>query len=391
MKDFIKKTRYICIDCGREYPLSPEIMLCPDCSNILDTSKPLRGILDIIHEYENLQDVFSYLPIEREFFPNIPVGNTPLWKTENLSFDFDNIYIKDDSKNPTCSLKDRASYLVAAQARKFKINEIAVASTGNAASSMAGIGAASGIKITIFVPENIPQAKLIQSIYYGAKVIKVKGSYEKAYNLSIEYSQDNNILSRNTAYNPMTIAGKKTVSLEIFWQLKRIPDYIFVPVGDAVILCSLYRGFKDLYDTKQISKFPVIIGVQSSSCCPLVDALETGKFINSLHYSGTIADSIAVKVPKAGYYAIKMIKIFGGKCISVSDDEILKAQRELSLNAGVFAEPAAAASFAGFKKIKNNLKKDSVIVILITGCGLKDLETAKTNIDNNENKFKEGI
>ncbi len=387
MTKFLNRTRYICSDCNREYPLSPEIMLCPKCSNILDTSKPLRGILDIVHEYENLQDIFSYLPIEKEFFPNIIVGNTPLWKTENLSSDFDNLFIKDDSKNPTCSLKDRASYLVAAQARKFKINEIAVASTGNAASSMAGIGAASGIKVTIFVPENIPRAKLIQSIYYGAKVIKVKGSYEKAYNLSIEYSRGRNILSRNTAYNPMTIAGKKTVSLEIFRQLKRIPDYIFVPVGDAVILCSLYRGFKDLYDTQQISGFPTIIGVQSSSCCPLVDALKTGKFKNSSNYSGTIADSIAVKIPKAGYYAIKMIKKYGGNCLSVADVEILKAQRELSLRAGVFAEPAAAASFAGFKKLKNDLKKDSIIVILITGCGLKDLETAKTNIDNNKNKL----
>jgi len=143
---------------------------------------------------------------------------------------------------------------VAAFARKFNIREIAVASTGNAASSMAGVGAAAGLNITIFLPETAPKAKMIQSLQYGAKVIPVAGTYDDAFDLSLEYSNKFNVLSRNTAYNPLTIEGKKSAAIEIFQQLRKAPDFVFVPTGDGVILSGIYKGFKDLLKIGLIEK-----------------------------------------------------------------------------------------------------------------------------------------
>lgn len=348
-------------------------MLCSECSKNNTNDKPLHGILEFIYDFDNKKNL--YLPVEDEFFPNLPIGNTPLFKPDYFKdLGFKNTFIKNDSLNPTGSLKDRASFLVAASARKYKIKEIVVASTGNAGSSMAGIGAASGIKIKLFVPENIPEAKLVQALQYGAEVIPVKGNYDFAYDLSIEYSFSKKILSRNTAYNPMTIEGKKTVVFEIFNDLGRIPDYIFLPAGDGVILGGVYKGLTELYKMGKIKMVPKVYAVQSEKSNALTNALIKGYFERIK--SDSIADSINVDVPRNGYYALGMLKKYNGDCIIVKDNEILDAQFLLSSKTGVFAEPAASASFAGFMKIKDKIEKDKFIVILITGTGLKDIQNA---------------
>ncbi len=348
-------------------------MLCPECSKKNTKEKPLHGILEFIYDFDK-KEILN-LPVEDDFFPNIPVGKTPLFKPDYFkSSGFQNVFIKNDSLNPTGSLKDRASILVAASARKYGIKEIVVASTGNAGSSMAGIGAASGIKVKLFVPEKIPKAKLIQAKQYGAEVVLVKGNYDKAYDLCMEYSLEKKILSRNTAYNPMTIEGKKTVVFEIFEELKRIPDYIFLPAGDGVILGGVYKGLLELYKMNKIKKIPEVFAVQSERSSAIANALKEGDFrrINA----DSIADSINVDVPRNGYYALKMLKKYNGECVVVSDDEILKSQLLLSSKTGIFAEPAASASFAGFMKMKDRIDKDKIAVILITGSGLKDIENA---------------
>jgi len=205
--------KYQCSECGREFGITPDLMLCPDCSQSQKSDEPLRGILEVVIDghFHHQPKISDLLPVEAEYFPQIPVGNTPLWKPANLGRDlgFSNFYIKDDTHNLTGSLKDRASYLVAAFANRENIREIVLASTGNAGSSMAGVGAAAGLDIIIFLPETVPKAKMVQSIQYGAKVITVAGSYDDAFDLSLEYSRKHNILSRNTAYNPLTIEGKK--------------------------------------------------------------------------------------------------------------------------------------------------------------------------------------
>ena len=376
---------YVCSECGRTYEIGPQVMTCPHHNQ--KANEPLRGLLEVDFDdevaakFRESLDIFDILPVEREFFPMIPVGNTPLWKPLRLNefLGFENVFVKADFLNPTGSLKDRASFLVSAFANKFGIKEIIVASTGNAGSSMAGIGAAAGQKVTLFIPADAPRAKLIQALQYGAEVVRVDGTYDLAYDLSMKYAERKKCMSRNTAYNPMTIEGKKTVAIEIFMQLgKRIPDFVFVPVGDGVILSGVFKGFRDLMKVGLTDRMPHIVAVQSVGSNVICEALKTGRFVPKV--PKTVADSIAVGVPRGGYLAVKKLRHFDGTCVEVSDDEILDAQKILSTTAGVFAEPAAAASLAGFIKMKSEIPKNAVVILLITGNGLKDIEAAAKKI-----------
>ncbi len=311
----------------------------------------------------------------------MPVGNTPLWKPHKLQnkTGFSNLFVKDDSTNPTSSFKDRASYLVAAFAKQHSINKIVLASTGNAGSSMAGIGACADIKVTIFLPESAPEAKMVQAMQYGAEVILVKGNYDKAFELSLEYSKKYNGINRNTAYNPMTIEGKKSVSLELYQQLQTAPDYIFVPTGDGCILAGVYKGFRDLKEQKFINKIPIIYAVQAEGSNAIVRAFNNGNF--DFKTSTTVADSICVDIPRNGFHALKQLKNHNGRCTTVSDRNILDAQKELASFSGIFTEPAGAASYAGFLKEKNNIPTDATVVLLATGSGLKDTASALKGIN----------
>jgi len=378
---------YICSECGKRYPIESFLYLCPECSKKQKENEPHHGVLLVSPDQEQFErfrkvgDPLSLLPVEREHLPDIPVGNTPLFHSKNLSeyTGFKNLYIKNDTLNPTGSLKDRASYLVSGFARKMGIEEIVLASTGNAASSMAGIGASAGQKITIFVPEDAPEAKLVQCRQYGADVKVVPGDYDRAYSLALEYADKQRALSRNTAHNPLTIDGKKTVSIEIFLQMGRMPENVFVPVGDGVIIAGVYRGFEDVVNAGLSSRMPKIFGVQAEGSDGICRIYETGSF--EYRKPSTIADSISVGIPRNGYLAAGFLKKYKGECIRVSDDEILKAQIILSQKTGVFAEPSAAASLAGFLKVKERISGNESVVLLITGSGLKDIKSAKRALE----------
>ncbi len=365
-------------------------MLCPQCREDDIEGKPLRGILKVQlpEKFKNSKknfdefDIYDYLPVEKEFFPQLPVGNTPLIKSSNVEkeLDFSNLYLKFDGTNPTGSYKDRASFLVSAFAKKYELNEIVLASTGNAASSMSGIAAAAGQKTFIFMPSTAPKAKLVQCLQYGATLVPITGNYDKAFDLSLKFSKNTGMLNRNTAYNPMTIEGKKTASFELTAQLKRNIDYVFVPVGDGVCLSGIIKGFNDLKFIGLIEKIPKIIAVQSEGSRFIYDAFHFNKF--DLNYkASTIADSISVDAARNGYCAVNDLKDVNGDVILVSDEEILKAQKYLSSSSGIFCEPSSSASFAGFVKAKNSISKNDVIVCMLTGHGLKDIESATKMID----------
>ncbi len=375
---------YICSDCGKEYDVEPEIMVCKKCSSNQKPTEPPRGVLEVklTGSVNKDFDIHDLLPVEKEFFPPIPVGNTPLWEPKRIreKWGMKNLFIKDDSQNPTGSLKDRASYLVAAFATKYKIGQIVLASTGNAGSSMSGVGAAAGLDIKLFLPAATPQAKMIQALQYGADVEQIAGNYDMAYDLSLEYSAKNGGMNRNTAFNPMTIEGKKTVALEIYKQLQKVPDYVFVPVGDGVIISGVYKGFKDLKELGIIKNIPIIYAVQAEGSSAIYRALETGSFNDPISAS-TIADSISVDIPRGGHYALKMLETYNGKATLVSDKDILVAQKGMASLSGVFAEPAAAAAYAGFIKEHKNLPADSTVVLLVTGSGLKDISSAQKGLD----------
>ena len=373
---------YICSECGQRFDVDPQWYLCPHCSEKQAADQPLRGILEVEFQGAGSGEVEleALLPVERQYFPPIPVGNTPLWKPEPLGrkLGFESLYFKDDGANPTSSFKDRASFLVSAFAKKHGIDTIVVASTGNAGSSMAGIGAAAGQNVVLFLPKAAPAAKLIQALQYGATVYRVDGSYDLAYELSLAYSKKVGGMNRNTAYNPMTIEGKKTVSLELYRQLQRAPDALFVGTGDGCIAAGVYKGFRDLRRLGLIDAIPVVFAVQAETSDALYRAYRTGRFENIP--TRTVADSICVDVPRNGFHALAQLKKYGGRVITVSDKMILDAQARLSRSTGLFTEPASAAGFAGFLKVRKELPRDGVVVILATGNGLKDAASAARGV-----------
>ena len=378
---------YRCTQCDRQFDMTPDLMLCPECSAGQEEDRPLCGVLtvELVGEMDRpaapagiaaTADIAAMLPVEPRFFPAIPVGNSPLWEPARLRslFNRPGLYLKDDTTNPTGSLKDRASFLVAAFAGKFGITDVVVASTGNAASSMAGIGAAAGLSVRIFVPKSVPRAKLVQSLQYGAQVTVVDGSYDDAFAESMRFTRENGGLSRNTAYNPLTIEGKKTVAVEIFNQLGRMPDAVFIPTGDGAILGGVFKGFEDLIQLGFATTMPTVVAVQAAGSNAICRAVASGGFSDPVA-STTIADSIAVGVPANGHSVVRKLAKYAGRCVEVTDEQILDAQKLLSEKSGLFAEPAAASSVAGLLA-SQSVPEDAVTVLLVTGTGLKDVEAA---------------
>lgn len=388
---------YKCIDCGREYNTFGILYLCPWCSTGNSNTAPPKGVLRILYDYQKIRKSItgftdlknngfvSLLPIANVgSLPPLRVGNTPLYPVTELDgsrLPF-SLRLKDDSQNPTFSFKDRASALVSAFAKEKKLGIIVAASTGNAGSSLAGICASQKQKAVIIVPEKAPLAKLTQIIMYGATLIPVKGTYDEAFELSVKATEEFGWYNRNTAFNPLTIEGKKTVSFELFEQMgSLVPDRIFISAGDGVIVSGVYKGFEDLLSLNIIDTMPVIVVVQSEKSDNLVRNI--GKKDFTVIPSATIADSISVDIPRNFYMAQHFIQKYNGETLTVSDDEILKASKNLSGNTGLFAEPAAATAFAGLLSYMKQglIPSGSSNVVLLTGSGLKDLKAVSPLVD----------
>jgi threonine synthase len=281
--------------------------------------------------------------------------------------------LKDDSRNPSASLKDRASLVAILRAEG---RTVACASTGNAASSLATQAAAAGMSCVIFVPRNAPRAKIVQLLMCGATVFSVQGNYDEAFDLCIAACERFGWYNRNTGYNPYLVEGKKTVGLEIAEQLGwEPPDTILVPTGDGCIISGVYRGFEDLLELGLITRIPRLIAVQAAGSPALVRALESDGIVRACEAS-TIADGISVGLPRHGAMAVRCIRASGGFGVLVTDEEILEAEKSLARLTGVFAEPSGAASYAGLLRLLNEgrIARDERVVLLVTGSGLKSVD-----------------
>jgi threonine synthase len=380
-----------CVSCGKTLAADPGITLCPDCG----------GILDIIYDYEAIKAVASKAAVAarentmwryREFLPveastvtdgGLRVGGSPLYAATGRflrEIGLENVYIKDDGQNPTSSLKDRASAMGVIKALEAGADTIACSSTGNAASSLAGAAAAKGLRTYIFVPERAPRGKVTQLLIFGANVISVRGNYEDTFRLSAEAIDRWGWYNRNAAINPFLSEGKKTVSYEIAEQLGwSAPDYVACSVGDGCTIAGVWKGFKDLYAAGFISRLPRLISVQAEGCYPINRAFETGVSKLVPMEENTIADSIAVGVPRNFKKALDAIIESNGIAVNVSDAEILSAMTFLGRTAGVFGEPAGVAATAGLKKAAGlgRIPKEASVVTIVTGNGLKDVASGE--------------
>jgi threonine synthase len=304
----------------------------------------------------------------------LPVGGTPLVAPPRLRREsgIANLWLKDETRSPTGSNKDRATALVLEGAMRRGIGTVTAASTGNVAVSLAVGAAAAGIEAVIFVPAEVREGKLRLMLLAGATVFRVQEGYEAAFRLSRAAARAFGWLDRNTGTNPWTVEAKKTVAFEIWEQLDRdLPDVVVVPVGDGTTLSAMAKGFRELVACGMTERLPRLIGVQAEGCQPLKHAWEGSK--NTSIVAETIADGIAVMEGISACTALRDVRACHGAFVAVSDAQILEAIQTLGAHAGLIAEPAAASGYAALYGALQAgfVKPDERIVILITGSGLK--------------------
>ncbi len=376
-----------CVRCGKTYEAAPDLTTC-ECGGILDItydydyikSRLTKEIL-ASREERSMWRYRELLPIEEDTTPTpLRVGWSPLYEEPRLAeqLGLGRLYVKDDGQNPTASLKDRASAMAVAKAREAGAKVIACSSTGNAASSLAGNAAAAGLSTYIFVPSRAPKGKVAQLMTFGATVISVQGSYEETFELSKQAIDRWGWYNRNAAINPYLSEGKKTVALEIMEQLNwEVPDYVAISVGDGCTIAGLWKGLKDLYAIGFIDRLPRLISAQAAGCCPLNRAIETNAPWEPME-ENTLADSIAVGVPRNADKALMAIRESHGLTVNVTDQEIMAAQQLLGRTCGVFGEPAGVTGTAGVKKLceAGIIGKHDTVVSVVTGNGLKDVANA---------------
>jgi len=355
---------------------------CVTCGAIYSTRVPYTclscgitdGILDVQFDYNAIAHALTrrtfaarsersqwryreLLPIRTGAkLPDLSVGWTPIIPTDRLArhIGLTSLFIKDDGRNPTGSLEDRASSIAAVRCHAKRQKIIACAGNGNAAFSLAGMAASMGLRSVIFVPQCTPEAKLIQLLIFGATVVRVQGSYEDAFQLCQRSCERRGWYNRNSAINPYLVEGKKTVSFEICEQLDwQPPDWVAVPVGNGCTIAAVWKGFREMRQIGLIERTPRILGV--------------------------IADSIAVGAPRNWRQAVIAVRESGGAMLNVGDNEILDAMSYTGRLSGILAESAAAASVAGLKAAvaQGIVGRRANCLAIVTGSVLKDTQSAR--------------
>ncbi len=387
-----------CLICGREHLPEEVDYVCPDHGT--------EGILDVQYDYDAIGQQISRESLKRNpentiwryrpllpvnpgsSVPPLTVGWTPLYDTAGLSnkLGLKQVWVKDDGRQPTASFKDRASALAIVKGREKGAKVITTASTGNAAAALSGLCSVMNQKNVIFVPESAPQAKIAQLLAFGSTVMLVKGTYDKAFDLCMKAASEYGWYNRNTGYNPYMTEGKKTAALEICEQLNwNIPDRIFVSVGDGCIIGGIHKGLKDLKAMGWIEHIPKLMGVQAEGSSYLYQAWKNNEDVLTKPpvEATTLADSISAGLPRDRLKAMAAVRNTNGAFLSVGDNEILDAMIELARGAGVFSEPAGAASYAGLVKAVNDglIGNDESVVVINTGNGLKDIPAAMSAVE----------
>lgn len=386
-------TGLTCVICDKTYPAHYAGYVCTDHGN--------EGILDVRYDYERIAGSWTKADLDRNRnrtmwryrplmpvrpdapVPPLTVGGTPMYDAAPLASDLGiaKVWVKDEGRQPTASLKDRASAMAIVKARDAGAEVVTTASTGNAAAALSGISASVGQKNVIFVPKSAPEAKIAQLLAYGSTVALVNGNYNDAFELCMLAAVEYGWYNRNTGFNPFMTEGKKTAGLEILEDLDwNPPDAIFVSVGDGSIIGGVHKAMKDAIGLGWIEKVPRIYGIQAAGSDYLVQAFESGEDVltKAPISADTVADSISADLPRDRIKAMRAVTETGGAYIRVSDDEILAAQPQLARGSGVFAEPAGAAAHAGLIAAVNQglVAATDEVVVLSTGSGLKDVASA---------------
>jgi threonine synthase len=377
-----------CTLCGTEYDPDQIIYTCPEHEGV-------KGILEVKYDYDVIHDTFEAdldgnIRSQWKYKPFLPVhddaevvsldeGGTSLFDAPELSEELGvTTLVKDDGRNPTGCFKDRASSVSVTKAKNFDREIVICASTGNAAASLSGYAARGDLDCRIFVPGDAPEGKLAQPLVYGADVLAVNGSYDEAYDLSMEATDEYGWYNRNAAVNPFQVEGKRTVGLELAEQTKgNVPDWFVFSMGDGCTIAGAWKGFREFYELDYVDDTPKMLGIQAEGASAIHDAFHDHDTIDEI--ADTLADSIAVGRPRNTIKACRALEESGGTSLLVSDEEILAGEKLLGSTEGIYTEPAGATPVAGVKKARERgiIEDDETVVICTTGFGLKDTESAK--------------
>lgn len=378
-----------CVECARRFGAGGLVYTCAQCGGNLDALYDYDLVARQLTRERLSEDqrftIWRYSPLlpieESSIVPPLTVGWTPVYDCPHLAAEFGirQLLVKDEGRNPTGSFKDRPSALAVVRAQEAGASVITTASSGNAGSALAGMCASTGVRSVIFVPASAPPAKIVQLQIYGSRVVLVDGSYDEAFDLCVEAARRFNWYQRSTGINPFMTEGKKTAALEIAEQLDwDVPDRVFVAMGDGCIIGGLWKGFKELHRLNLIDRLPQMTGVQAEGAAAIVDAAMGDGTVREIA-AQTFADSINVGRPRDATKAVRAIHESKGAGIKVTDEEIISAIVRLARSTGVFAEPAAAAAFAGLVKMCDSgaIKSSERVLVVLTGNGLKDVAAAQ--------------
>jgi len=376
-----------CTLCGETYDPDRLIYTCPNHEGV-------KGILEVTYDYDRVAERFdgpldgqidsqwkyrAFLPVADDSEPiTLGEGGTPLLDAPRLGDELDvDLRVKDDGRNPTGVLKDRATSVSLTKTREFGHDVVTCASTGNAAASLAGFAARGGLDCRLFVPGDAPEGKLAQPLVYGADVLGVEGSYDEAYDLSMAVTEQFGWYNRNAAVNPFQVEGKRTVGHELAEQTQEdLPDWLVFSMGDGCTIAGGWKGFREFRDLGFVDDAPKMLGVQAAGASAIHDAYKEHDDVDEV--ADTVADSIAVGRPRNTVKACRALAESGGDSVLVSDEEILAGEALLGRTEGIYAEPAGAAPVAGLQKAREEgiIGAGESVVVVVTGNGLKDTESA---------------
>ncbi|MBC7130979.1 threonine synthase [Candidatus Bathyarchaeota archaeon] len=376
----------VCIGCGAQYSIDDIIYKCEKCGDILEIKLDYSKIKETLKESN-----WQYQPLSvwryRDFIPisdsskivSLNEGGTSLYSCQRLGkiLGIKNLLVKNEGENPTGSFKDRGMTVGVTKAMEFGVKMVACASTGNTSASLAAYAAKAGLSCIILIPSGaIAFGKLAQAIAYGAKVVQIRGNFDKALEMVVKLSEEHREIYLLNSINPFRLEGQKTIAYEICDQLNRkVPDTIILPVGNAGNISAIWKGFKEFHELGLIDKLPRMIGVQAEGAAPIARAVKSGADeIVPVEKPETVASAIRIGAPVSWKKAMRAIRESKGTAEIVSDDEILDAQKMLARTEGIFVEPASASSIAGLKKLiaYGEIDKDELVVCITTGHGLKD-------------------
>ena len=378
------RIRLQCRECKKEYEPNFKYV-CDDCFGPLDVQYNFPSVNKdtFTNREQTYWRYFELLPIlDKKNIVSIDAGMTPLSKADRLGKELglNNLYIKNDSVNPTYSFKDRPAGVAVSKAKEFGLTSVGCASTGNLASATAAHAAKAGLPCHVFAPSDIEHAKITQALSYGANFIAVDGTYDDANRIAAQIGDSKGIGIVNINMRTYYVEGSKTLAFEVAEQLEwQVPDQLIVPVGSGAMLNSICKGFEELQDVSLLNDVSNMhmIAAQPHGCAPIVDAFKNNSdTVIPVENPDTVAKSLAIGDPGDGHYVLKRLKQYNGFAEESNNKEILDAILLLAKTEGIFTEPAGGVSVAVLKKMIDDGKidKNDTVVCYVTGNGLKATE-----------------